>query len=70
VLTFGLGAHTSTDGVAIQWPSGQMDKLTNGNTGRAVTVQKGRAERARLQFSAATLPIMFTCVPVPSVFKS
>ena len=31
VLTFGLGAHAKADAIEIQWPSGQLDKLSNVN---------------------------------------
>jgi len=42
VLTFGLGNQTIADSVEIQWPSGQVDKLTNVNAGQTVTVQEGK----------------------------
>jgi len=42
VLTFGLGAQTKADSVEIQWPSGQIDKLSNINAGQTVTVQEGK----------------------------
>jgi hypothetical protein len=42
VLTFGLGAQTKADQIEIQWPSGQVDKLTNINAGQTVTVQEGK----------------------------
>jgi hypothetical protein len=42
VLTFGLGAQTKADSIEIQWPSGQVDKLSNVNAGQTVTVQEGR----------------------------
>jgi hypothetical protein len=42
VLTFGMGAQTKADGVEIQWPSGQVDKLSNVNAGQTVTVQEGK----------------------------
>jgi enediyne biosynthesis protein E4 len=41
VLTFGLGVQTKADTVEIQWPSGQIDKLSNVNAGQTVTVQEG-----------------------------
>jgi enediyne biosynthesis protein E4 len=40
VLTFGLGAQTKADTVEIQWPSGQVDKLSNVNAGQTVTVEE------------------------------
>ena len=42
VLTFGLGTQTKADSVEIQWPSGQVDKLSNVNAGQTVTVKEGR----------------------------
>jgi enediyne biosynthesis protein E4 len=42
VLTFGLGQKTKADSVEIQWPSGQVDKLSKVNTGQTITVQEGK----------------------------
>jgi len=42
VLTFGLGAQTKADSIEIQWPSGQLDKLSNVNAGQTVTVEEGK----------------------------
>ena len=42
MLTFGLGAQTKADSVEIQWPSGQVDKLSNINAGQTVTVEEGQ----------------------------
>lgn len=42
VLTFGLGTHTRADTIEIQWPSGQVDKLSNVNAGQTVTLQEGK----------------------------
>jgi hypothetical protein len=42
VLTFGLGAQTKADSVEIQWPSGQVDKLSNLNAWQTVTVEEGK----------------------------
>jgi len=42
VLTFGLAAHTKADGIEIQWPSGQTDKLSNINAGQTITVEEGK----------------------------
>ncbi|MGA8212488.1 MAG: CRTAC1 family protein [Candidatus Sulfotelmatobacter sp.] len=42
VLTFGLGAQTKADSVEVQWPSGQVDKLSNLNAGQTVTVEEGK----------------------------
>jgi hypothetical protein len=42
VLTFGLGSQSKADQIEIQWPSGQVDKLSNVNAGQTVTVQEGK----------------------------
>jgi len=42
VLTFGLGTQAKADSVEIQWPSGQLDKLSNVNAGQTITVQEGK----------------------------
>ncbi len=42
VLTFGLGALAKSDAIEIQWPSGQVDKLSNVNAGQTVTVQEAK----------------------------
>jgi enediyne biosynthesis protein E4 len=58
VLTFGLGAQTKADSVEIQWPSGQVDKLSNVNAGQTVTVQEGKGiTSARPYGSAMSVPI-------------
>jgi hypothetical protein len=42
VLTFGIAAQSKADSIEIQWPSGQIDKLSNINAGQTVTVQEGK----------------------------
>ena len=42
VLTFGLAAKSKADAVEIQWPSGQVDKLSNVNGSQTVTIQEGK----------------------------
>jgi hypothetical protein len=42
VLTFGLGSQAKADTIEVQWPSGQVDKLSNVNAGQTVTVQEGK----------------------------
>ncbi|MFY9562017.1 MAG: CRTAC1 family protein [Terriglobales bacterium] len=42
VLTFGLGAKTRADTVEVQWPSGQVDKLSNIASGQTVTIEEGK----------------------------
>jgi hypothetical protein len=41
-LTFGLGGQTKVDSVEVQWPSGQVDKLSNIDAGQTVTIQEGK----------------------------
>ena len=52
VLTFGLGALTKADSVEIQWPSGQLDKLSNIDAGQSVTVQEGKGITSTRAYSA------------------
>jgi hypothetical protein len=42
VLTFGLGAKAKADTLEVQWPSGQVDKLSNINGGQTVTIEEGK----------------------------
>ncbi len=55
VLTFGLGAQTKADSVEIQWPSGQLDKLTNVIAGQTVTVQEGKGVVANRPYTKVAL---------------
>jgi enediyne biosynthesis protein E4 len=52
VLTFGLGTQARADSVEIQWPSGQVDKLSNVNAGQMVTVQEGKGVVANHAYAA------------------
>jgi enediyne biosynthesis protein E4 len=52
VATFGLGQKAKADSVAIQWPSGQTDNLTNVNAGETVTVQEGKGIVSSRAYSA------------------
>lgn len=54
VLTFGLAAHTKADEVEIQWPSGQVDKLSNVGAGQTITVQEGKGIVGNRAYSAHT----------------
>jgi enediyne biosynthesis protein E4 len=51
VLTFGLGAQTKADTIEIQWPSGQVDKLSNVNAGQTFTVEEGKGVVANRPYS-------------------
>jgi hypothetical protein len=42
VLTFGLKSKTKADSVEVQWPSGQVDKLSNISSGQTVTIEEGK----------------------------
>jgi enediyne biosynthesis protein E4 len=41
-LTFGLGDKTKADAIEVQWPSGQLDKLSNIPAGQTITIQEGK----------------------------
>jgi len=69
VLTFGLGGVTRADAIAIQWPSGQVDKLSGIAADQTITVQEGKgvvgnraygkprkAERGSQSAKSSTLP--------------
>src|SRR5271156_6468569 len=53
VLTFGLGAQIKADNIEIQWPSGQLDKLSNLNAGQTVTVEEGKGVVANRLYGKA-----------------
>jgi hypothetical protein len=42
VLTFGLGKQSKAESLEVQWPSGQVDKLSNISAGQTVTIQEGK----------------------------
>jgi enediyne biosynthesis protein E4 len=42
VLTFGLGSQSKADTIEIQWPSGQVDKLSNVHAGQTITLEEGK----------------------------
>jgi hypothetical protein len=42
VLTFGLGTHPKADALEVEWPSGQVDKLSNVAAGQTITIQEGK----------------------------
>ncbi|MGA7513333.1 MAG: CRTAC1 family protein, partial [Candidatus Sulfotelmatobacter sp.] len=53
VLTFGLGAQSKADSVEIQWPSGQVDKLSNVNAGQTITVEEAKGIVANRPYAKA-----------------
>jgi enediyne biosynthesis protein E4 len=42
VLTFGLGTTPKADSIEVEWPSGQLDKLSNVRSEQNLTVQEGK----------------------------
>jgi hypothetical protein len=42
VRTFGMGEKTRADSIEVQWPSGQVDKLSNVAGGQTITIQEGK----------------------------
>jgi len=53
VLTFGLGSAAKADSLEVQWPSGQLDKLSNVNAGQTITVQEGKGVIASRAYGRA-----------------
>jgi len=51
VLTFGLGGETRVDALEIDWPSGQVEKLSNVNAGQTMTVEEGKGIIASAAFA-------------------
>ena len=51
VLTFGLGSRTNADTIEIQWPSGQVDKLTSIAAGQMVTIQEAKGVIAKRAYA-------------------
>ena len=41
-LTFGLSAATIADAIEVQWPSGQVDKVSNIPASQTITIQEGK----------------------------
>jgi enediyne biosynthesis protein E4 len=53
VLTYGLGTQIKADNIEIQWPSGQVDKLSNVDAGQTVTVKEGKGVVANRLYGKA-----------------
>ena len=51
VLTFGLGEQTKADSIEVQWPSGQIDKLSSVAGSQTITIQEGKGVVANKAFS-------------------
>ncbi len=52
VLTFGLGQSSKADNVEIRWPSGQVDKLSNVNSGQTVAITEGKGATKSVPYSS------------------
>lgn len=55
-LTFGLGAAAKADVVEVEWPSGQVDKLSNINAGETVTLEEGKGIVSSRPYSKGSIP--------------
>ena len=51
VLTFGLGEKSKADSIEVQWPSGQVDKLSNVPGSQTITIQEGKGAVANRAYS-------------------
>jgi enediyne biosynthesis protein E4 len=51
VLTFGLRSAAKADSVEVQWPSGQLDKLQNADSGQTITIEEGRGVISNTPYS-------------------
>jgi len=56
VLTFGLGSGTKADTVEIQWPSGQMEKLSGLSGDQTVTIQEGKGVVGTRAYGSKPVP--------------
>jgi hypothetical protein len=56
VVTFGLGAQKSAESIEIQWPSGQVDKLSNVDAGQTITVQESKGVIANRKYGKSAGP--------------
>ena len=53
LLTFGFGSQTKIDAIEIQWPSGQVDHLSNVNAGQTITIEEGKGITGNRPYAAA-----------------
>ena len=59
VLTFGLGMQSKVDSLEVQWPSGQVDKLSNISAGQTVTIQEGKGVMASRPYAKPSIGRQF-----------
>jgi len=55
VATFGLGDAAKADALEVQWPSGQVDKLTKINTDQMAIIEEGKGVIARQPYSKSLI---------------
>jgi len=55
VLTFGLGKEAKADSLEVQWPSGQVDKLSNISASQTVTIQEGKGVMASRPYAKPSM---------------
>jgi ASPIC and UnbV len=56
VLTFGLAGTTKADAIEVQWPSGQMDKLSGVAGDQTVTIEEGKGAVGTRAYGKRTIP--------------
>ena len=56
VATFGLGSAAKADSVEVQWPSGQIDKLSNITAGQTITIEEGKGVVTNRPYSKPLAP--------------
>ncbi len=56
VATFGLGSAAKADSVEVQWPSGQIDKLSNVSAGQTITIEEGKGVLTNRPYSKPLVP--------------
>jgi hypothetical protein len=56
VLTFGLAGATKADAVEVQWPSGQVDKISGIPTDQTVTIEEGKGIASTRAYGKAQKP--------------
>ena len=55
-LNFGLGTTTKADALEVQWPGGQLEKLSNIQGGQTVTIEEGKGVVTSRPYSKAVSP--------------
>ena len=57
VLTFGLGSSTKADAIEIQWPSGQVEKLSGIAGDQTITAEEGKGVVATRAYGKGPKPV-------------